>query len=240
MNVNKASVEYPFFPMQQEVRDIWAMRMQMQIPKPQFTFEAYADPPYIFPGRSMNYYGTRRRGHDLAFHSELRDALFASGLPFLLSIHARAQLRESSWAIVTDKCVSNQLRQIWAAGFHDVPPDGAFRTLQCGYTPGHQTIARAELMAVCVATQAMRQGTIVTDSQYVVQMFRIVKEHPDPLRFWNAPNYDLLQALCAALADDTKDVSIQKIKSHQEAKHPDAWQRYLIKGNRLADQAAAD
>ena len=35
----------------------------------------------------MNYYGTRRRGHDLAFHSELRDALFASGLPFLLSIN---------------------------------------------------------------------------------------------------------------------------------------------------------
>ena len=41
----------------------------------------YADPPYIFPGRSMNYYGTRRRGHNLAFHSELQDALFASGLP---------------------------------------------------------------------------------------------------------------------------------------------------------------
>ena len=35
----------------------------------------------------MNYYGARRRGHDLAFHSELRDALFASGLPFLLSIN---------------------------------------------------------------------------------------------------------------------------------------------------------
>ena len=46
----------------------------------------YADPPYIFPGRSMNYYGTRRRGH-VAFHSELRDALFASGLPFLVSIN---------------------------------------------------------------------------------------------------------------------------------------------------------
>ena len=37
----------------------------------------YADPPYIFPGRN---YGTRRRGHDLAFHSDLQDALFASGL----------------------------------------------------------------------------------------------------------------------------------------------------------------
>ena len=35
----------------------------------------------------MNYYGTRRRGHDLVFHSELRDALFASGLPFVLSIN---------------------------------------------------------------------------------------------------------------------------------------------------------
>ena len=45
----------------------------------------YADPPYIFPGRSMNYYGTRRWGHDLAFHSELRGTLFASGL--LVSIN---------------------------------------------------------------------------------------------------------------------------------------------------------
>ena len=44
-------------------------------------------PPYIFPGRTMNYYGARRRGHDLAFHSELRDTLFASGLPFVLSIN---------------------------------------------------------------------------------------------------------------------------------------------------------
>ena len=35
----------------------------------------------------MIYYGTRRRGHDLAFHLELRDALFASGLPFLVSIN---------------------------------------------------------------------------------------------------------------------------------------------------------
>ena len=34
----------------------------------------YADPPYIFPGRSMNYYGTRG-GHDLVFHMELRNAL---------------------------------------------------------------------------------------------------------------------------------------------------------------------
>ena len=46
----------------------------------------YADPPYIFPGRSMNYYGTRG-GHDLVFHTELRDALFASGLPFVLSVN---------------------------------------------------------------------------------------------------------------------------------------------------------
>ena len=35
----------------------------------------------------MNYYGARRREHNLAFHSELQDALFASGLPFVLSIN---------------------------------------------------------------------------------------------------------------------------------------------------------
>ena len=29
----------------------------------------YADPPYIFPGRAMNYYGTRGPGHDLAFQT---------------------------------------------------------------------------------------------------------------------------------------------------------------------------
>ena len=53
----------------------------------------YADPPYIFPGRSMNYYGTRG-GHDLVFHTELRDALFASGLPFVLSVNDVPEARE--------------------------------------------------------------------------------------------------------------------------------------------------
>ena len=47
----------------------------------------YADPPYIFPGRSMNYFGTKGRGHNLAFHLELRDTLFASGLPFVVSVN---------------------------------------------------------------------------------------------------------------------------------------------------------
>ena len=46
----------------------------------------YADPPNIFPGRSINYYGTRG-GHNLVFHTELQDALFASGLPFLVSVN---------------------------------------------------------------------------------------------------------------------------------------------------------
>ena len=53
----------------------------------------YADPPYIFPGRSMNYYGTRG-GHDLVFHTELRDALFASGLPFIVSVNDVPEARE--------------------------------------------------------------------------------------------------------------------------------------------------
>ena len=54
----------------------------------------YADPPYIFPGRSMNFYGTRGEGHDPAFHSELRDALFASGLPFVASVSDVPEARE--------------------------------------------------------------------------------------------------------------------------------------------------
>ena len=53
----------------------------------------YADPPYIFPGRSMNYYGTRG-GHDLVFHTELRDALFASGLPFVVSVNDVPEARK--------------------------------------------------------------------------------------------------------------------------------------------------
>ena len=53
----------------------------------------YADPPYIFPGRSMNYYGTRG-GHDLVFHTELRDALFARGLPFVVSVNDVPEARE--------------------------------------------------------------------------------------------------------------------------------------------------
>ena len=53
----------------------------------------YADPPYIFPGRSMNYYRTRG-GHDLVFYTELRDALFASGLPFVVSVNDVPEARE--------------------------------------------------------------------------------------------------------------------------------------------------
>ena len=43
---------------------------------------------------TMNYYGTRGQGHDLAFHSELRDALFASGLPFVVSVNDVPKARE--------------------------------------------------------------------------------------------------------------------------------------------------
>ena len=63
------------------VRRLDALAHLRALPRQATRQAIYADPPYIFPGRSMNYSGTRRRGHDLAFHSELR-----SGLPFLLSI----------------------------------------------------------------------------------------------------------------------------------------------------------
>ena len=70
----------------------------------------YVDPPYIFPGRSMNYYGTRRREHDLAFHSELRDALFASGLPFVLSINDVPE----AWELYSNSVASAGLRHCQA------------------------------------------------------------------------------------------------------------------------------
>ena len=41
----------------------------------------------------MNYYGTRG-GHDLVFHTELRDALFANGLPFVVSVNDVPEARE--------------------------------------------------------------------------------------------------------------------------------------------------
>ena len=41
----------------------------------------------------MNDYGTRG-GHDLVFHTELRDALFASGLPFVVSVNDVPEARE--------------------------------------------------------------------------------------------------------------------------------------------------
>ena len=56
----------------------------------------------------MNYYGTRRRGHDLAFHSELRDALFASGLPFLLSINDVPEVGALQQGRLHHKAVFNQ------------------------------------------------------------------------------------------------------------------------------------
>ena len=54
----------------------------------------YAGSPYIFLGRVMNFYGTRGQGHNLAFHSELQDALFASGLPLVVSVNNVPEARE--------------------------------------------------------------------------------------------------------------------------------------------------
>ena len=164
---NREAVEYPVFPVQHTVRDIWAIRRQVQLALPRFDFPDEAE-VCIWTDGSMN-------------------------------IHPRAQLRESSWAIVADKCTSDLTRRMWAEGFKDPPPDNAFRTLQCGPTPGHQTIARAELSAACVALAVMRQGTLITDLQYVVHLFEAVKDQPDPLRYWNAPNYDLILKLCESM-----------------------------------------
>ena len=78
----------------------------------------------------MNYYGTRRRGHDLAFHSELRDALFASGLPFVLSINDVPEAWElySRAGSITRLCSgknSSKPERFWNAGgtFADRPAE---------------------------------------------------------------------------------------------------------------------
>ena len=42
----------------------------------------------------MNYYGARGQGHNLAFHSELQDALFASGLLFVVSVNDVPEAQE--------------------------------------------------------------------------------------------------------------------------------------------------
>ena len=75
------------------VRQQDALAYLRALPRPAPQQCIYADPPYIFPGRTMNYYGTKT-GHDLAFHSELRDALFASGLPFVVSVNDVPEARE--------------------------------------------------------------------------------------------------------------------------------------------------
>ena len=80
----------------------------------------YADPPHIFPGRSMNYYGTRG-GHDLVFHTELRDALFASGLPFIVSVNDVPEARELYSGADSITSLRSREEQFQARAARDAP-----------------------------------------------------------------------------------------------------------------------
>ena len=121
-------------------------------------------------------------------------------------------------------------------------PD-TFRVVQAGFVPGRQTVNRAELLAVYYAilcypkAQTLR---IFRDSQYVVKLLPLILEKPDARAHWHRDNFDWVSRICVAVQATSTEISILKIKSHQDIVDlPTLLEKYRAIGNHCADAAAA-
>ena len=117
--------------------------------------------------------------------------------------------------------------------------DQAFHVISVGLLQGKQTIARAELQIIVRLQEAGHPGPYVTDSQYVINLYRQIGAQPDWRAFHTKPNFDLIHRWHVQYWVHDRRVHLQKVKSHvNPAMHPTQQQQQDQIGNAAADEAA--
>ena len=144
---------------------------------------------------------------------------------------------QSSWAVVQDPVHGLQPRS-YPHGFDSLVEQ--FRVLQCGRTPGRQSINRAEITAVAIAVATAKNVRIVTDSQVALGHLRFFSNGGEIHGFATHKDFDLLKMLHAnvnAWPREDRIIVHLKVKSHfiPERSHEN-W--YHAAGNHAADAAA--
>ena len=114
-----------------------------------------------------------------------------------------------------------------------------FHVISVGLLPGKQTIARAELHIVVCLAEAGHPGPYVTDSQYVINTYRLLQQQPDWRTLHTKPNFDLLWRWHCTIWQKEHRPNLIKVKSHvKPTTHTLAEDQLLQIGNAVADEAA--
>eukprot|EP00438_Fugacium_kawagutii_P020678 Skav217601 [mRNA] locus=scaffold3512:230842:232485:- [translate_table: standard] len=147
----------------------------------------------------------------------------------------------SAYSVVFDSIPPGTQQAELACAFrnsHQLPP--TLIPVLVAQPQGPQTINRAEFSAILMVIASVDEATIVTDSQWSIDTFSMVRQLPHAPSHVSRENFDLIQLLCQyAMSKDLSRFTLEKIRSHQEDDDvPGDWDLYHVLGNRLADNLA--
>ena len=117
--------------------------------------------------------------------------------------------------------------------------EAAFHVICVGLLPGKQTIARAELHIIVRLAESGHPGPYVTDSQYVLNVYKQIQRQPDWRALHTKPNFDLIYRWHVVYWTAQSGPQIYKVKSHLDpTTHMDPTSQMRQIGNAVADEAA--
>ena len=146
--------------------------------------------------------------------------------------------RRAAFAVVYHPMITPLHRARMMESFRQEPivPD-SFVVLAVGECRGQQTINRAELQAVMTVVSSFRRGTIVTDSQYVLDVVANLRRVRCVQFFQGCDNFDLISIFWQHL--QLGMYNFVKVASHQLQEPCQNDEEFFHRlGNEAADHAA--
>ncbi|CAL1159213.1 unnamed protein product [Cladocopium goreaui] len=151
---------------------------------------------------------------------------------------AATETRFAAYALIADVAPDDQCRQAQAMRFLTTQehPD-TLTPLAHGRLPDKQTIHRAELMIIVLATETLPAFQLYTDSSVAKSAFEKATMASSTQSFIDNPHYDLM---CRIFVAKKQGHKVHKIKAHRELqKLTDLLDIYHGLGNQKADGQAA-
>lgn len=148
------------------------------------------------------------------------------------------ETRYAAYALIADLAPDDQCRQHQAMRFlaTNQMPD-TLATITYGRLPDMQTIHRAELLVIVLATEALPAFNLYTDSSAAKSAFDTATQAASCQSFINNPHFDLM---CRIFAAKKPGQFVHKIKAHRDLHTiPNLLEVYKGLGNHKADQQAS-
>eukprot|EP00438_Fugacium_kawagutii_P017616 Skav201058 [mRNA] locus=scaffold2848:5823:10331:- [translate_table: standard] len=146
--------------------------------------------------------------------------------------------RYGAYSLVWDLCTSDDTRRSEARGWKQTGlMPATLQVLTVARVQGNQTIYRAELSAVVILCEHVRQAVVWIDSQSVLDVIEVCHNTASISQLPDCEEMDLVIRMWTALRQGT--YQFFKIRAHQDpALHLDLLDCYRSLGNAQADLAA--